>query len=353
MLPRIRFLPLALLALLSLQGCRWPWEPERTDTLVLSGTVDAHEVDLGFQAGRITHLLADEGRAVQVGQVIAELDATDLQLAAERARAQAESAAKALAALKAGARAQELRAGQAAIAQAQADKSLADQQVVRTQQLVAQNFVSPDQMDRVRGAAAAAAARVDQGTANLSLLRAGARKEDLERAAADVAAAQAALHSAERQLGYVTLASLVTGVVSVRLAESGQVVAAGQPVFRVAELSRPWVRAYLAEPELPKVRLGQRVEVRVDGLPGRIFGGHLSFFCRLPSSRPRPWRRARCAWTWSFASPLTSTIPRAPVGLPPPKQPQGLAGHRSAFRPTSSVGSDSRRPRRCRDELTH
>ncbi|HEX7435202.1 MAG TPA: biotin/lipoyl-binding protein, partial [Caldimonas sp.] len=174
---------MALLALLPLQGCRWPWESEGANALVLSGTVDAHEVDLGFQiGGRIARLLSDEGRAVQVGQVIAELDPTDLRLAAERARAQAESAGKSLAALKAGARAQELRAAQAAVAQAQADKSLADQQVVRTQQLVDQNFVSPDQMDRARSAAAAAAARVDQASANLSLLRAGARKEDIERA---------------------------------------------------------------------------------------------------------------------------------------------------------------------------
>ena len=278
MLFRTRLLSVALIALLSLHGCRWPWDTEGTGELVLSGTVDAHEVDLGFQVGgRIARLLADEGSKVQVGAVVAELDATDMRLAAERARAQAESAAKTLAALKAGARAQELRAAQAAVAQAQADRELADQQVKRTQQLVDQNFVSPDQMDRARSTAAAAAARVDQAAANLSLLRSGARKEDLERAVADVAAAEAAQHTAERQLGYVTLASPVAGVISVRLAEGGQVVAPGQPVFRVAELSRPWVRAYLAEPDLPKVKLGQRVAVRVDGVPGRSFEGRLSF----------------------------------------------------------------------------
>ncbi|MGZ5130880.1 MAG: efflux RND transporter periplasmic adaptor subunit [Caldimonas sp.] len=255
---------------------------------MLSGTVDAHEVDLAFQVGgRIARLLVDEGRAVQVGQILAELDPADLRLAAERARAQAESASKALAALKAGARPQELRAAQAGVAQAQADKDLADQQVVRTRKLVDQGFVTPDQMDRVVGAAAAAAARVDQAAANLALLRAGARQEDIERAAAELAAAQAAEHSAERQLGYVTLASPVAGVVSVRLAESGQVVAPAQPVFRIAELSRPWVRAYLAEPDLPKVKLGQRVEVRVDGLPGRSFAGHLSFISPQAEFTPK------------------------------------------------------------------
>jgi HlyD family secretion protein len=285
---RTRLFSLLLLALLSLQGCRWPGQAEDAGALVLSGTVDAHEVELGFQVGgRIARLQGEEGRAVQVGQVLAELDPTDLRLGAERTRAQAESAGKVLAALKAGARPQEIRAAQAAVAQAQADKGLADQQVARTQMLVNQNFVSPDQMDRARSVAAVSAARVDQAAANLSLLRAGARKEDLERAAADAAAAQVARRSAERQLTYVTLASPVAGVVSVRLAEGGQVVAAGQPVFRVAELSRPWVRAYLAEPDLPKVKLGQHVNVRVDGVPDRTFRGHLSFISPQAEFTPK------------------------------------------------------------------
>jgi len=245
---------------------------------VLSGTVDARQVDLSFQAGgRIARLLSDEGQTVKPGALVAELDSSDLQLAVDRARAQARSATQAMAALKAGARPQELRVAQAAVAQAQADKRFADQQVARTQELVSQHFVSPDQMDRVRSTADGAAARLDQAAQSLALLRAGARPEDLERAAADVDAARAAQRSAERMLAYAQLTSPVGGVVSVRLAEAGQVVAAGQPVLRVAELSRPWVRAYLAQTDLPRVRLGDAVEVRVDGLPGRAFRGRLAF----------------------------------------------------------------------------
>jgi HlyD family secretion protein len=69
----------------------------------------------------------------------------------------------------------------------------------------------------------------------------------------------------------------VDGVVSVRLAEAGQVVSTGQPVLRISELASPWVRAYLRETDLPRVKLGQAVEVRVDGLPEQTFEGRLSF----------------------------------------------------------------------------
>jgi len=286
---RIAGMGAALLCLSLLAGCRWPWQADATrGALTLSGTVDARQIDVSFQApGRIARLLADEGQSVQAGKVVAELDATDLQLAAQRARAQTESARNAYAALKAGARPQELRGAEAAVAQAEADRQFADLAVVRTRELVSQHFVSPEQMDRARTTADAAAARQDQASQTLALLRAGARREDLQRAQSDVEAAQAAQATADRMLGYAALVSPVGGIVSVRLAEAGQVVAAGQPVLRIAELTRPWVRAYLAEADLTRVQLGQPVEVRVDGLPGQVLHGKLSFISPQAEFTPK------------------------------------------------------------------
>lgn len=276
---RLAALAAMLLGALLLSGCRWPWQDDGTRAaLTLSGTVDARQVDVSFQApGRIGRLLADEGQPVRAGAVIAQLDASDLQLNLQRARAQTESARNAYAALKAGARREELRAAAAAVAQASADRQFADLALARTRELVAQHFVSPEQMDRARSAAEAAAARQDQAQQALALLRAGARREDLQRAQAEMEAAQAAQASAQRMLGYAALVSPVSGVVSLRLAEAGQVVAAGQPVLRVAELGKPWVRAWLAQADLPRVQLGQPVQVRVDGLPGQVLRGKLSF----------------------------------------------------------------------------
>ena len=81
--------------------------------------------------------------------------------------------------------------------------------------------------------------------------------------------------------------SPVAGTVSVRLAEAGQVVAAGQPVLRIAELAHPWVRVYLAEADLPRVQLGQRAEVRVDGVPGKVFAGRLAFIAPQAEFTPK------------------------------------------------------------------
>lgn len=275
-----RTLRFAVLAVaLPLAGCDWPWQHPPADApLALSGTVDARQVDLAFQVpGRIVAILADEGGALQAGQAAATLDETDLRLVARRAQAQAEAAGQVLAAMRAGARREELAAAAAAVAQAEADAAFAAHEVVRTQQLVQQQFVSPQQLDRARSAADAARARLEQARQAQALMRAGARAEDLRRAQAELEAAQAQRESAQRQLGYVRLDSPTAGIVSTRLAEPGQVVGAGQPVLRVADLAHPWVRVYLAESELARVRLGQAAQVTVDGLPGRVFHGRLSF----------------------------------------------------------------------------
>jgi HlyD family secretion protein len=279
----------AALVLLALAGCEWPWRKVDPDApLALSGTVDARQVDVGFQVpGRIARLAVDEGQAVGAGQAIAELDPGDYRLAVQRASAQETAASRAVAALRAGARPQELRAAQAAVAQAQADADFTANEVARTQQLVDQKFVAPQQLDRVRSAADAARARLEQARQAQSLLQAGARREDVERAQAELAAAGAARESAQRQLAYVSAASPVAGVVSVRLAEAGQVVAAGQPVLRIAERGRPWVRIYLAEADLARVQLGQRAEVRVDGLPGKVFAGRLAFISPQAEFTPK------------------------------------------------------------------
>jgi len=268
-------------ALIGLSGCdvSWPWIDRANDSvIVLSGTVDAHEVDLSFQAsGRIQRLDTDEGRAVAVGALLAVLDPRDYELALARARAQAASADKALAVLKAGSRVQDIRGAEAALQQAEADLRFARMQQERTAKLVADHFSPPQQLDTANDQVDVATAKVEQARQSLSLLREGPRKEDIARAAADLDAASALVATAEQQLSYTRLLSPVAGIVSVRQAEQGQYVTAGQPVFRVAELDRPWVRAYVDEKDLPRVKLGQSAQVQVDGLPGKQFTGRLTF----------------------------------------------------------------------------
>ncbi len=287
--PFLAFLSLVLAAGLLLVAWRWPWQATvESNELVLPGTVEAHEVDLSFQvSGRIDSLAVDEGYVVKAGQAVARLYSRDYELALQNAEARAEAARATLAALEAGARAQELRVAEARLASARADLNFARADARRIAELAPRNLATAQQFDQVRLQQDLAQAKVAEQEQTLALLREGPRQEDIERVRAEYQASQAAAASARQQLDYTRLLSPTDGVVAVRLAEVGEVVAPGQAVLRIAALSRPWVRAYLNTFDLPRVTLGQAAAVRVDGLPDKVFPGKLSFISPQAEFTPK------------------------------------------------------------------
>lgn len=268
---------------------RWPWQSvDESRQIELSGTVEAREIDLAFQVGgRIATLRVDEGDSVQIEQEVATLDAHDFELTLSNAIAQTEAAQAALAALRAGTRIQELRVAEAQLAKAQADLDYIRVEFKRIADLVAKKLAAQDQLDQARQRQNVALAGVEQALQNLALLREGPRREDIDQAAATLRARQATAETARRQLEYTRLQSPVAGMVSVRLAEAGEIVSPGKTVLRIAELSRPWVRAYLNEKDLTRVRLGQAAQIRIDGLPGKVFEGRLTFISPTAEFTPK------------------------------------------------------------------
>ena len=268
---------------------RWPWQSvDESRQIELSGTVEAREIDLAFQVGgRIATLRVDEGDSVQIEQEVATLDAHDFELTLSNAIAQTEAAQAALAALRAGTRIQELRVAEAQLAKAQADLDYIRVEFKRIADLVAKKLAAQDQLDQARQRQNVALAGVEQALQNLALLREGPRREDIDQAAATLRARQATVETTRRQLEYTRLQSPVAGMVSVRLVEAGEIVSPGKTVLRIAELSRPWVRAYLNEKDLTRVRLGQAAQIRIDGLPGKVFEGRLSFISPTAEFTPK------------------------------------------------------------------
>lgn len=272
-----------------LPGCQYfSSDNEAADGLQLSGTVEMRETDVAFRVmGRIDRLLVDEGDPVQVGQKLATLDDSNYQLALQQASAQVQAARAALAVLQAGSRSQEIK-----VAQAEVDKALAQQRftsadVKRISRLVGSNLASEEALEKAQLSYEAALAGVESAQQHLALLKEGPRQQDIDRAAAQLAASEAAQRLAQQQLDDSRLLSPVDGMVSVRLAEAGEMRAAGAPVLRIAATARPWVRAYLPEHQLSRVKIGQPVEVRVDGLPDAVFDGRLSYISPKAEFTPK------------------------------------------------------------------
>jgi HlyD family secretion protein len=271
----------------SLVGCQWR-DHENNDVIVLSGTLEAREVDLSFQvSGRMSDLLSDEGDLVQSGAIVAKLDERDYQLAMQQASATANASKASLAALNAGTRQQEIRAAQADLQKANAQLNYWQSEVKRISFLVPKQLTTEEQLEQTQLQYEIALAAMEQAQQRLNLLKEGARKEDIERAEQEYTARIEARELAKQQLSYTTLQSPVDGMVTLRLSEAGEVLAPGQPVIRVAELSNTWVRAYLSETDLGRVQLGQPARVKVDSYPDKDFSGTLTFISPVAEFTPK------------------------------------------------------------------
>ncbi len=230
--------------------------------LVLSGAIEARDVEVGsLYGGRIAKVLVEEGSTVAAGQPIIqfETDLIDLQIQQQRART--EQARASLAKALAGPRTEQ-------IASARALAENTERERLRQKALLEEGIVGKDAYD-----AAETAARTAR-EAFLELDR-GNRPEDIAAARATLQAEEKQLAYLERQRAEALVRAPAAGVIESMDLRPGDLVGANQPVARMLEPSQLWVRVYVPEPQLGRVRIGQNAALTVDTYPKREFPGRV------------------------------------------------------------------------------
>jgi HlyD family secretion protein len=246
--------------------------------LTLSGNVDVHQVELAFRVtGRIADMQAQEGDKVAAGATLAQLDRVPFETDLAAARADVDQAQAQLTKTQRGFRVEEIAQARDAVAQRQADLTNAQVTERRQQALVAAGLVTHQQIDdaeaRVRGSAAQLAAARDQLTMELR----GSRIEDIDAQKALLAAAQARLQKAQTALDDSTLLAPSAGIVSVRAREPGAIVQAGQTAYTLTLNDPVWIRAYVPQPRLGRIKPGMTVKLTIDSMPGKQYQGSVGF----------------------------------------------------------------------------
>jgi len=261
-----------------------------TDKTVIrvSGNIETTQVEVSFKlSGRVLERLVDEGDRVKVGQLVARLDSADLQQEVELRRADLAAAQASLAELEAGSRVEEIGQGEATLAKAQAEFGRLKIDYARQQELYRKEVISTRELDATRSAFESAEAQLRLAKEQLTLLQKGPRREKIDQARAMHKQAKAALALAETRLGYATLAAPLNGVVLAKNIEPGEQVAAGTPVVSVAEIESVWLRAYIDETDLGRVKLGQKAQVTTDTWPGRKYPGVVTFIAADAEFTPK------------------------------------------------------------------
>lgn len=266
------FAAVALLA-----GCH-RGNANRNGELVLSGNIEVVDAQLSFKnPGRVAQRLVSEGDHVTSGQSIAKLDDTEQTQELALRRAEVAVAEAALADLEAGSRPQEIASAEAAVRSAEAERDRAQLDYKRQQELLKDAAIAKRDFDAAEAQLKVADARVADAAERLKLAREGARPQAIQQARARVEQARAAVALAQTTVDNAKLVSPLTGVVLSHNIEPGEFVAPGTPVVTVADNIHVWVRAYIDQADLSRIRHGQHVAVRADGFSNRTFDGVIGF----------------------------------------------------------------------------
>ncbi|WP_137938544.1 efflux RND transporter periplasmic adaptor subunit [Chitinivorax sp. B] len=262
--------------------------------------------------GRIIKLLVKEGDSVQAGQPMAQLDDSQLKARADQvAQTVAAVQAQLLAAQTALDVAKQevplnITANQAQLVRAKAltDKALAAEQqaqrdAVRMRALQERGSVDRHKRELAELAAIAAqadttAARTAQTQAEQTLLQAKLGNERVQAKQAEINALAAQLAQAQatqREIGSVvddlTLKAPAAGVVLSRIRDIGEVVAAGSPVFDVVDLNQLYLKVYVPENQIGKVKLGLPAQIYTDAFPDAAFPATLRYIARRAEFTPK------------------------------------------------------------------
>jgi HlyD family secretion protein len=249
------------------------------EPLVLYGNVDIREVDMAFRVpGRIDQITVEEGEKVDRGDLLATLDTASIEARTDQAEAAVAQARAQLAKLRSGNRPQDIAQVRARVTAAEVAARNTQADYERRKPLVEPGAISRDQWTQTVADRDRAAAQLVEARQALSLAQAGARREDIAAAEAQLRAAEASRQGAQTDLGDTRLVAKSAGTVITRAREPGAIVQGGETVLTLS-LDRPLrVRAYVSEPDLSRVAPGMKVNVTADGNPKTYQGtiGYIS-----------------------------------------------------------------------------
>jgi HlyD family secretion protein len=294
-----RLLVIVLLVVAAGAGGLWWWHQQHehvSQELVLYGNVDLRQVQLAFNnSERIAEVRVHEGERITRGELLARLDTSRLEPQVAQAEANVASQRQVVERMHHGSRPEEKAQALANVESARADVVKARQQYERLQKLSAVRLnsgsevraVSQEDLDNAKAAFDVAEAKLAVNEKAKELTLAGPRREDVAQAEAQLRSYEAQHAFMKQQLADTKLIATTDGIVRTRLLEPGEMASPQRPVLDIAIITPKWVRAYVAERDLGKVRPKMTASVAVDSFPGRRFEGWVGFISPVAEFTPK------------------------------------------------------------------
>ena len=238
----------------------------------LNGRIEAPLVDLAPKVpGRVVEVLVKEGDRVKAGDLLVRLDLGDMALAVERDREGVRSAEARYEDMVSGSRRSEIAAAEADVRDKQAAASLARRELDRQNMLLEHKVGTPRDQDRAKTELERAESALKASQERLQLTVEGSRRNQTEQARFEADRAKVQLRQSETVAKEAEIRAPADAAVLHRIAEPGLLLGAGQPALTLAFADRLYVRTFVPETKLGRVRAGQKATVSVDAFPGKTF----------------------------------------------------------------------------------
>ena len=308
------------------------WTVERPQPLVIQGEVEATRVDLAARvSGRVAKSPVDLGDRVSAGDVVVELDSPQLRASLATSKATL-AVAQSNRELAFSIRQETIDARRAELQKAEADVALAQKTYDRTRQLLEQSFASQQVLDQAANTLDAAARARDAARATLQLAEQGNSPEQKAVSVAQVDQAAAAVAEIEVNIAELLVRAPMTGEVTARTAEIGELFSAGTPLISIVDVDNAWFTFNLREDLLTGLGVGDSLPVRVPALGGRTIAAKVTAINAEGSYAN--WRATKATGNFDLRTFEVRARPAAPVdGLRPgmsglidwsgPRQPEG------------------------------
>ena len=256
--------------------------------MVLYGNVDIRQVDLGFRvAGRLEKMVFEEGDEVKTGDVVATLDKAPYEASLATAQAQFQQASANFAKFKQGNRLQEIEEARAAVHQNQAIHDNAVATFTRQSKQLKIEATSQQTYDDALYKKSESEAQLKSAKEALSLAEEGFRQEDIKGAEAAMETAKAQLQSAQINLQDTSILSPSDGIMLTRVREPGAIVEPLSIVYTLSLHKPVWVRAYVSETDLGRIKPGMEVLITTDANPDMPFKGKIGFISPQAEFTPK------------------------------------------------------------------
>ena len=243
-----------------------------------TGTVESKEVEVRAKvSGTIEKLLFREGDEVREGHTLCVLDTEENEINLRKWEARHSELLNRYKLLKSGYREYEVKSQEAIVKEREDRLKEADSNFRRVKDLFEKGFASSREYDRAETEMNVIRKQLDESKSQLSLLREGYRKEDIQSALAAVKQAEAEIDLIKKKLKDAEIKAPINGTITEKVAEKGEFIREGMPVALITDLSDTWLTIYISETDIGAVKQGQEAKVSIDTFPEKEFSGIISF----------------------------------------------------------------------------